>query len=189
MKLLRTSSVKIPQHQFGFTLVEAMVVVAILAILAMLAAPSFSSSIKRYRVNAIKDDLMSSMQVARSEAIRLGLPVMLIRSSSTAACTVATVEEWNCGWQMVVDSNSNGTISAAELLAARQISTVPIGYDVLHPGQGIQMMFNRWGQAQGVGERFVISNALDGVSGDATITVCISSGGRTRSIKGSATCT
>lgn len=172
--------------QAGFTLVELMVTISILGILAALAAPSFSDSIKRYRVNAIKDDLIASMQIARSEAIRRGLPVFLIRTTNCGA--TLTTSEWTCGWSVVVDTDSNGTASAAELATPIQISTVPIGYDVVHPGRGIQMIFNRWGQMQGVGERLVITNSDDGIAGAATTTACISSGGRIREVKGAVTC-
>lgn len=170
----------------GFTLIEVMVSLAILGILAALAAPSFTETIKRYRVNTIKDDLMASMQVARAEAIRRGKPIILIRRTG---CGVDTLDSdvWSCGWQAVEDSNSNNVASATEIATPVQVTTVPVGYDVMHTSLGKQVIFSRWGQA-GVGQKFVITQSNDGVAGKATLTICMSSGGRIRSLKGEATC-
>jgi type IV fimbrial biogenesis protein FimT len=176
------------RHVRGFTLIEVLVSLAILGILAALAAPSFSGSIKRQRVNSIKDDLIASMQTARSEAIRRGLNVFLIRSPATGSCALATAPEFNCGWQLVVDANANNTADATEITNRIQESTVPSRYVVMHTAPGSSIRFNRWGQAQGTGHGFVISQLDDGVGGAATTTVCISSGGRTKTLEGSASC-
>lgn len=172
----------------GLTLIEVMVSLAILGILAALAAPSFSESIKRYRINAIKDDLIASMQVARFEAIRRGTPITLIRRTDCEANLVAT-NAWGCGWITVLGAINPTTREAttAEQDSALQITTVPTGYEVKHTaGSDRQVMFSRWGQA-GVGQTFVITQSNDGNAGKATITLCMSSGGRTRIEKG-ATC-
>jgi type IV fimbrial biogenesis protein FimT len=173
----------------GFSLIELMVGVAILGILAALAAPSFSESIKRYRINAIREDLGASMQLARVEAIRRGIPVVLIRELNSASCSAELLDSdtWSCGWRIVVDANSNGTISTTERNSAMQTSTMPAGYSLMHPGLGNQMIFGIWGQATGVGQRFVITPP-EGVSGSSTTTLCINSGGRIRTLKGEATC-
>ena len=174
----------------GFTAIELLVSIAILAILASLAAPSFTDSIKRYRIAAVRDDLMSSIQFARTEAIRRGVAVSLRR---TTTCSPATTDDWNCGWEIFVDRNANGTrnVNANAALddTLLQVSVVPPGYDVVHPGNGASLIVNVWGQAQGVGRRFVITPSADGVSSPSTTTICINSGGRIRKLTGDATCT
>jgi type IV fimbrial biogenesis protein FimT len=174
-------------HESGFTLIEVMVSVAILGILAALAAPSFSESIKKYRVNAIREELIASLQTARTEAIRRGRPVVLIREIDTTVCadTGATSDDWNCGWRMVVDADSNNTISTAERDAPLKVAILPTGYDVQHTSLGNQIVFGPWGQATGIGQKFVIYNSTDGLSGSSTKSICISSGGRIRVVKGS----
>jgi type IV fimbrial biogenesis protein FimT len=191
MKLQQIDRPLLCRKLHGFTLIEVMVSLAILGILAALAAPSFSDSIKRYRVKAIKDDLIASMQLARVEAIRRGKPVVLIRELASSSCTAQLLDSdtWSCGWRIVEDANSNGTISTAERNNPIQITTIPQGYDVMHPGLGNQMVFGIWGQATGVGQRFVITNSNDGIGGAATTTVCLNAGGRSRTLVGEATCT
>jgi type IV fimbrial biogenesis protein FimT len=174
-------------HTSGFTLIEVMVSLAVLGILAALAAPSFSESIKKYRVNAIREELIASLQTARTEAIRRSRPVVLIREIDTSVCseTMATNDDWNCGWRVVVDADSSDSISTTERDAPLKVTLLPKGYDVQHTSLGNQIVFGPWGQATGVGQKFVIYNSTDGISGNSTKSICISSGGRIRVVKGS----
>jgi len=57
-----------PQH--GFTLTEMAVTVAVLAILAAIAVPSFQSTIDKRRLIGAAEQLYGDLQYARSEAIK-----------------------------------------------------------------------------------------------------------------------
>src|SRR5258708_17918140 len=57
------------QRPRGFTLIEMMVVVALVAILAALAAPSFIAQIANQRVSSAALELQSLLQLARSEPV------------------------------------------------------------------------------------------------------------------------
>ena len=89
----------------GFTAIELMVTVAIIAILAALAAPSFSSLIERWQVRQVAEDLRSTIYFARSEAIKRGGNVSF----------AANAGSWTAGWAVASGAdtlqqtaNSNG---------------------------------------------------------------------------------
>lgn len=67
---------KIKQSQ-GFTLVELMVVVAIMAIMAAIAMPSMSAFIAQSRVNNRAQQIAVLLRYAKGEAIRMNVPVVI----------------------------------------------------------------------------------------------------------------
>jgi type IV fimbrial biogenesis protein FimT len=186
------NSAKPTACQRGFTIIELLVVVAILAVLAALAAPSFTDSIKRYRVNSIRDSMTSAIQLAKSDAIRRRLPVTLLRTTGCGA-TLSTASDWDCGWQMFVDEDNDGVLDSSEVVL--QEFTVPSGYHLTNDSAtaGVAIAITRFGQPATVAtttsilKRFVVSPP-EGSTGAATSTVCIFPGGRVTALKGTAAC-
>lgn len=85
------NGVRRTSRQKGFTLVEALVAVGVLAVLASLAAPSFESTFVRFRVRVSAEGLMSGLQLARSEALRRNQPVRFTLDDGRGNWTVATL--------------------------------------------------------------------------------------------------
>ena len=54
----------------GFTLIELLVTISIMAILLTIALPSFQGSMRSNRVATTSNELLASLSLARSEAIR-----------------------------------------------------------------------------------------------------------------------
>lgn len=97
-----------PHANLGFTLLEALVVLAILGVLAALAAPSFRAMQQRWQVESAVHAMESSLVFARSEAIRTAGKVALTQAS--ANCPT----QWGCGWVIFADLNSDGVQSSDE---------------------------------------------------------------------------
>ncbi|HEX4859019.1 MAG TPA: GspH/FimT family pseudopilin [Usitatibacteraceae bacterium] len=76
----------------GFTLLEVMIVLAVVGILAAVAVPNFSAFVKSSRLRSATSGLYEAMVLARSEAIKRGANVTV---SPTGG-------EWGKGWSVVV---------------------------------------------------------------------------------------
>lgn len=102
------------RREGGFTLVEAMVVIAISAIFVGLGAPSMRNLIEGNGVNQSVDSLTCSLIFARAEAIKRGSPVTLCRTTGAETGTPACSSEvaWNTGWLAFVDFGGDGSFDA-----------------------------------------------------------------------------
>lgn len=122
IRLLRRSGSRREGASPGFTIIELLMVVVVLAILLSLAAPDFSSFIQNNRIRSTTEDLITAIGVARTEAIKRGAAVMLCRTGSpnvspgTLACRANDpdgnpnlVEDWTPGWIMYVKPNYTGS--------------------------------------------------------------------------------
>jgi len=116
-------------HQ-GFTLIELMVTISIAAILLGVAIPSFTSTITSNRLTTNANELVTALNLARSEAIKRGQQVTIRRKGTTSA-------QWESGWDVFVDSdgsnafNDNGTAplcEAGEDCLLRTYDALPGGY-------------------------------------------------------------
>jgi type IV fimbrial biogenesis protein FimT len=74
--------------QRGFTLIELMVVVALVAIILALAAPSFTGTLARKRMEGVASELATDIQYARSEAAQRNAPVRVIVGANCYAVHV-----------------------------------------------------------------------------------------------------
>jgi len=109
--------------QAGFTILELMVVVAIVGILMAVAVPAMGNFIRNGRITAAANDVMAALHFTRSEAIKRRQPVTLCTSAnailaSNQANTNATCadSEFLTGWIVFVDLNQNGQREAGDTI-------------------------------------------------------------------------
>lgn len=82
----------------GFTLLEAMAVLALLAILAGVATPSLGRMIHAQQLRAASIELATALSAARHAAIARRQPVLVDNGDG----------DWTSGWRVFVDHNGNG---------------------------------------------------------------------------------
>ena len=168
--------------QQGFTAIELMVTVSIVALLMALAAPSFTPLIESWRVRQATEQLQSTLHYARSEAIKLGGRVAIQKiPNNTNGCTSATGNrDWDCGWIVCQDTNGDGTCGATDPVLQRIDS--PAKVQVTRTGGGASIKLNRWGLVDGTWLGFSLVPLDKSTSHPGARGVCMSSGGRIRVI-------
>jgi len=97
----------VKKQQHGFTLLELLGTMSIAAILVAFAVPAMTSTLKNSRMNSSVNDLVSSFNFARNEAVRRGVEVTVCRSTDGIVCTDAA--DWATGWIVTADVNGDGT--------------------------------------------------------------------------------
>jgi type IV fimbrial biogenesis protein FimT len=115
----------------GFTLVETLAVITLLAVVAVMATPSFVAWHVRDQVDARAKALASTLAYARSEALRRGARVTVCRIDAARHCLAAGqpcgdgVTDWSCGWAVLAERGGTLTLLRAQpLLAAVSITGV-----------------------------------------------------------------
>lgn len=110
-------------NQTGLTLIEAMFALAIVALLVGFAGNSFSAAINATRTGNGVASLVSTLQVARNNAMVVGVDVVLCPSSDGAAC--ATGDHWEKGWIGFAATHGGSERQSGDPVVLRQQALPP----------------------------------------------------------------
>ena len=90
----------------GFTIVELMITIVLIAILTTIAAPSLRDLVMNGRMTSLANDFMTDLSVARSEAVKRGVRTATTRSP-TMAYGSCSGESTTVAFQRTVDIRSS----------------------------------------------------------------------------------
>lgn len=164
-----------PVGQHGFSIIELMVVVSIVAILAALAAPSFTPLIERWRVRSVAEDLTATIYYARSEAIQRG-----------GGITIDATGGWEQGWKV--------THTREGITTDLKVSTAPGKVNMSQSSSKDKLYVDRWGMlSDAIGGTpaamdILLYPASKSATDGSAIRLCISGGGRIAQSKQGAAC-
>ena len=134
-------------RDYGFTLIELMVVIAVMAIMASLATPSFQQLLAAQRVRITGYNIVGDMLLARNEAVKRGENVTLTPVAS----------DWSQGWSVNVASNALELREQGRVGNGVQFTTSPASITFDRNGRTSVSTVVRFGLYDGTSNRRCIS--------------------------------
>jgi type IV fimbrial biogenesis protein FimT len=109
----------------GFTLIEFMIAAAVAVVLFAIALPSFRSTILNNQITAQTNMLIADIQLARSEALKRGVAVIVCPSSNPSAATPSCSDDnWSSGWLVFASGDTNTSYDAASDVLVRAVAAM-----------------------------------------------------------------
>ena len=96
------------KHSKGFTLIELMLTLAVVAILLTMAVPSYRTFVQGNRVASQANTLLTALAYTRSEAVKRATVISICRSSDQNSCGGS----WADGWIVFSDVDQDGALDA-----------------------------------------------------------------------------
>lgn len=136
----------------GFTLVELMVTMAVAAVLLSLAVPSFTEMIRNNRMTAQANDLITALNLARSESFKRGTQVQVAASGGA----------WANGWN----------VQLTEATVLRTFSAISSGYTLTEGGDLTTLTYDSTGRVTAAANFTLCDSQRSGETG-RTISILI----------------
>jgi type IV fimbrial biogenesis protein FimT len=99
----------------GFTLIELMIVVAIVAILLSIVVPGFRTMFANNNAATLSEDFASAISYARVEAVKRGKAVSLCRSNTAGTDCDDSGNDWNVGYLIYLEGKTSETDTATSV--------------------------------------------------------------------------
>ncbi|NPC56710.1 GspH/FimT family pseudopilin [Caenimonas soli] len=122
---MTTPPTHLPRRVRGFTLIEMLIVLTIAGILSGVAFPSLAAVVDSIRMRSIANEFLSSMHLARAEAIKRNGRVALCKSMDGNVC--AATGDWGQGWIVFHDADNDGAAEIGEQVIQR-VQALPAGF-------------------------------------------------------------
>lgn len=99
----------------GFTILELLIGVTILAITMALAAPNFIDIVKNNRIAGASSDFIGALQLAKTESASSVRPVSICKSNNDGDKCVGG-GDWQQGWLVFTDLDADGNLDGDDTI-------------------------------------------------------------------------
>lgn len=127
----------------GFTLIELMVTVALVAILLAFAVPSMTTFQRNAQLTSFSNTLLAAINAARGEAMKRGRSAMVVPADGSS---------WSSGWVVFVDLDRSQTYVEADDFTLLKRDTPPSYLSITATGTAAEtppyIMFDASGYAK-----------------------------------------
>ena len=96
----------------GFTLIELMVTVALIALLSAVAVPNFVTFRRNSELTGITNNFLGALNAARSEGMKRNLNAMVVPANNDT--------DWSKGWIVFVDVDRSDNYSTSDIVILQQ---------------------------------------------------------------------
>jgi len=158
----------------GFTLIELMVTITMIAIVLTVAVPSFQASIRNSVLTAGINEFVAALNFARGEAIKMGVNVTVAKTSKTVG--------YEGGWQVFTDFNADGQLNSDSSGADQLLRThgpLNTGYTLRGNGDNVtHATYLPNGTISPIGYSFALCDATQTLTGSTARVVAVNTLGR-----------
>lgn len=119
------------QLQRGFTIIELMIAVALIAVMVVIGVPAFTSTINSNEVVANSNSFLSALKLARTEATKRRQNIIVCASANQSDCAS---NNWSDGWIVFEDADNDAIFDAGETII--DTYDLPAGFTITRAAAG-----------------------------------------------------
>ena len=142
--------------QRGFTIIELMITVALLAVMVTIGVPAFTSTINTNETAAKSNAFLSALKLSRTEATKRRQNIIVCASANQSDCAS---NNWSDGWIVFEDTDGGNDFDAGEIII--DTYELPAGFTITRASAGPdQILFAATGLSDStVAQTFTVCKA------------------------------